>query len=84
MKPSRQRARRGEKPLCPPAPIQLTPREREVLSILAQGRADTEIARQLGVTPFTANRHVANILRKLGANSRTEAAVRAMKYGLVQ
>jgi DNA-binding NarL/FixJ family response regulator len=62
----------------------LTPREREVLSILAQGRADTEIARQLGVTPFTANRHVANILRKLGANSRTEAAVRAMKYGLLQ
>lgn len=85
LKPAKPPARRGEKALSPPAHIpQLTPREREVLSKLAQGLTDTEISRELGVTPYTANRHVANIVRKLRADSRTEAAVRAMKDGLIQ
>jgi DNA-binding CsgD family transcriptional regulator/tetratricopeptide (TPR) repeat protein len=59
----------------------LTEREREVLSLLAQGRSNREIGTELFITPKTASVHVSNILGKLGAASRTEAAAIAYREG---
>ena len=52
----------------------LTPREREVLVLIALGRSNRYIAKRLVIAPSTAERHVASILRKLGVHSRTAAA----------
>jgi predicted ATPase/DNA-binding CsgD family transcriptional regulator len=60
----------------------LTPREVEVLRLLAAGRSDRAIAEALFITTYTASTHVRNILAKLGAASRTEAAVYAFRHGL--
>jgi PAS domain S-box-containing protein len=64
-------------------PYMLTFREFTVLQLLADGVADKEIAERLGVSIFTINKHVANILAKMHAASRTEAAVRAQREGLL-
>jgi DNA-binding NarL/FixJ family response regulator len=61
----------------------LTERETEVLRLLAQGYANKEIARQLGIADKTVKVHVGNILHKLGAQSRTQAALYAVRIGLV-
>ncbi|RZQ62010.1 LuxR family transcriptional regulator [Amycolatopsis suaedae] len=53
---------------------QLSPREREVAEMLAEGRTNREIATGLFLSPRTVEQHVANVLRKLGARSRTEVA----------
>jgi DNA-binding CsgD family transcriptional regulator len=60
----------------------LTSREREVLRLIAAGRSNREIASVLFITPKTASVHVSNILGKLGAASRTEAAAIAHREGL--
>ena len=57
----------------------LTPREREVYSLLATGKTNREIATTLFITETTAKVHVRNVLRKLGVRSRTEAALRAVR-----
>lgn len=68
----------------PPQPgFDLTSREREVLTLLAQGRTNSEIAGQLVISPSTAKFHVSNILSKLGVTTRTEAAAIAEKYHLI-
>jgi len=59
----------------------LTDREREVLSLLARGMSNREIGADLFITPKTASVHVSNILAKLGAASRTEAAAIAYREG---
>jgi PAS domain S-box-containing protein len=64
-------------------PYALSFRELTVLHLLAGGKADKEIARQLGISPYTVNRHVSNILGKMGASSRTEAGVRAVRENLL-
>jgi DNA-binding NarL/FixJ family response regulator len=61
----------------------LTSREQEVLHYLAAGHTDREIAQALFVSRRTVNTHVAVILSKFGARSRAEAAVRAVRAGLV-
>jgi two-component system, NarL family, response regulator YdfI len=61
----------------------LTSREREVLQMLAQGYGNKEIASRLHISDHTAKFHVASILGKLGASSRTEAVSLALRRGLV-
>ena len=64
-------------------PETLTPRELEVLTLLAQGRSNGEIAAALSIAPRTAKVHVQNILSKLGATNRTEAVSVAVRQGLI-
>jgi DNA-binding NarL/FixJ family response regulator len=63
---------------------ELTPRERDVLAHLARGQANKVIARELGVSERTVKTHVSNILAKLGLTDRTQAAVYAVRHGLVR
>jgi DNA-binding NarL/FixJ family response regulator len=60
----------------------LTPREREVLGLVAQGASNREIAETLVVSERTARTHVSAILGKLGLASRTQAALWAVREGL--
>jgi pimeloyl-ACP methyl ester carboxylesterase/DNA-binding CsgD family transcriptional regulator len=62
---------------------ELSPREREVLRLVADGLSDGDIAERLVLSPHTVHRHVANILRKLGLHSRAAAAAHAARAGLV-
>ena len=62
----------------------LTPREIEVLALLARGRKNSEIARTLFIGERTVKFHVSSILAKLGAGNRTEAARIAVRRGLVE
>jgi DNA-binding NarL/FixJ family response regulator len=61
----------------------LTPRETEVLQLLARGLANKEIARDLGIGEKTVKTHVSNILSKFGVLSRTQAALQAVRMGLI-
>jgi DNA-binding NarL/FixJ family response regulator len=64
-------------------PLRLTSREAEVLALVAQGLSNGEIGRTLYISTKTASVHVSNILGKLGARSRTEAAAIALRDGLL-
>jgi len=61
---------------------ELTPREMEILCLLAEGQSNKLIARNLGISDGTVKLHVKAILRKLGIHSRVEAAVIAVEQGL--
>ena len=61
----------------------LTERETDVLRLLAQGKSNKEIARELHIAEQTVKTHVSHILSKLGIPSRTQAALYAMRIGLV-
>lgn len=62
----------------------LTPREREILALLARGASNKEIARQFDLAESTIKIHVQNILKKLNMSSRVQAAVYAVERGLVE
>jgi DNA-binding NarL/FixJ family response regulator len=64
-------------------PEGLTPREREVLTLLAEGLSNKAIADRLDISEHTAKFHVNAVLAKLGVQRRTEAVVRAARMGLV-
>ena len=61
----------------------LTPRENEVLAMLAEGLANREIADRLGVSDHTIKFHISSILDKLGASTRTEAVTLGLRMGLI-
>ena len=62
-------------------PYGLTFREMTVLHLVVAGSSDREIGTTLGISTQTASKHITNILSKMGASSRTEAGVRALKEG---
>jgi DNA-binding NarL/FixJ family response regulator len=64
-------------------PNTLTPRQREILRLLASGLENKQIARQLGIGVHTVKTHVSRVLAKLGAASRTEAVVLALRDHLI-
>jgi DNA-binding NarL/FixJ family response regulator len=66
-----------------PAGPRLSPREREVLELLVDGLAISQIARRLYISESTAKTHVANIYEKLGAGNRAQAVMAAVRLGLV-
>jgi NarL family two-component system response regulator LiaR len=68
---------------APENPEALTDRETEVLRLLARGQANKQIASELFVEEKTVKAHVSSILRKLGVHSRTQAALHAVRTGLV-
>ena len=83
----------GKKALSPEASFELaehstdeslTPREVEVLQLIAAGNANKQIADKLSITEETVKGRVKNILSKLGANDRTHAAMIGVKRGIIQ
>jgi NarL family two-component system response regulator YdfI len=70
-------------PLAEPLVEPLTPREIEVLQLLSHGLGNKEIASRLNISEHTAKFHVASIMGKLGAGSRTEAVTLGIRHGLV-
>jgi two-component system, NarL family, response regulator LiaR len=70
----------------PPAPAldDLTARERDVLALIAQGRSNKRIALELGISEKTVKTHVGHVLAKLDVTDRTQAAVLAVRAGLVE
>ena len=62
----------------------LTPREREVLALIGRGMPNKVIARELGVSEKTVKTHVSNLLGKLGLSDRTQAALYAVREGIVR
>lgn len=63
--------------------VHLTPRERDVLAVLATGATNRQIAQQLFIGTETVKTHVSNILRKFGASCRTEVVAQAYATGLL-
>lgn len=90
-------AARGESPLHPRAarellrarrgpagvgPVELTPRETEVLTMVRQGLANKQIARRLGITERTVKAHLSSAFQRIGARDRTQAAIWAERNGV--
>jgi two-component system nitrate/nitrite response regulator NarL len=74
-----QQFRRGE---SQSTKVHLTPREQEILTSIARGGSNKEIARQLDITESTVKIHVQNILKKLELSSRVQVAIYALEHGL--
>jgi len=72
---------RNENRSPPPNQIEFTSREEQVVSLIAEGKSNKVIARELGISDGTVKVHVKNVLRKLNLSSRLEAAVWAFEHG---
>jgi len=66
------------------ADIALTPRELEVLALIAEGASNKEIARKLAISVHTVKFHIASLLDKLDADGRTEAVAQAARVGVIR
>jgi DNA-binding NarL/FixJ family response regulator len=78
----------GSAPACLPdareeGPVTLTPREIGVLTLLAEGQTNDQAANRLGIAPDTVQSHVHHAMKKLGAESRTQAVAAAMRLALI-
>ncbi|OUL37447.1 DNA-binding response regulator [Nostoc sp. T09] len=69
-----------QSPPIPPSLAELTPREKEVLSLIAQGASNREIAQKLYISEGTVKNHVTNMLNRLNLRDRTQAAIFANTY----
>jgi DNA-binding NarL/FixJ family response regulator len=69
-----------QSPPIPPSLAELTPREKEVLRLIAQGASNREIAKQLYISEGTVKNHVTNMLNRLNLRDRTQAAIFANTY----
>ncbi len=67
-----------------PIPCDITPRQREVLQLLARGYLNKQIAGALNISEATVKLHVSAIIRELGATNRTDAVMRATRAGLIE
>jgi PAS domain S-box-containing protein len=67
----------------PPSVAELTPREIEVLELLADGLSTKDLAQRLGVSPFTVRRHIESILLKTGVHTQAQAVAYAYRAGLL-
>ena len=74
---------RDQRPARDAAEVELTPRELDVLALLAEGASNKTIARQLGISVHTAKFHVGSILDKLDATGRTDAVAHAARRGVI-
>lgn len=74
---------RDAQSLLEPADIELTPRERDVLVLMAEGASNKAIARQLGISVHTAKFHVGSLLERLDATGRTDAVAHAARRGVI-
>ena len=74
---------RDAQSLLEPVDIELTPRERDVLVLMAEGASNKAIARQLGISVHTAKFHVGSLLDKLDATGRTDAVAHAARRGVI-
>ncbi len=74
----------GATPAAPLAPERLTRREHEVLTLIAHGHSNKRIAFELGISEKTVKAHVGHLLAKLGVADRTQAALLAVREGLVE
>ena len=89
--PGQQPVHSSPQPVKPPGPPKheaplpgnLTPRETEVVGLLAQGKSNPDIAGMLTISRSTVKVHVERIIRKLGVSDRTQAVVRAIERGLI-
>lgn len=63
---------------------ELSPREEEVLQLIADGLAPNEVAERLYISPRTVKNHLASAYAKLGARDRTDAVLRAVRRGIVR
>ncbi len=73
----------GSSPAAAAVEPALTRREHEVLGLLCQRLTDPEIAERLFISPYTASKHVSNVLGKLGVAHRREAAAVAARHALI-
>ena len=64
--------------------LPLTDRQLEILTLLALGYSEKEVAPRLGISVRTARNHVANLYQRLGLHHRAEAVLMAVRYGLVE
>ena len=72
-----------QRAIAEPADIDLTPRERDVLLLMAEGASNKTIARRLGISVHTAKFHVGSLLDKLDATGRTDAVAHAARLGVI-
>ena len=78
-------ASRAERPLKDRlAEPEITPREREILTLITQGNANKEIAATLGISEDTVKQHVSRILMKLKANDCAQATAEAIRRGIIR
>jgi DNA-binding CsgD family transcriptional regulator len=71
------------RPAAPESDFSLTPRERDVLVLLAEGASNKAIARQLGISVHTAKFHVGSLLEKFDATGRTDVVAHAARLGVI-
>jgi DNA-binding NarL/FixJ family response regulator len=75
---------RDQRHASEPSESDLTPRERDVLTLMAEGVSNKVIAERLGISVHTAKFHVASILDKLDATGRTDAVAHAARRGVIE